>query len=225
MNIILVEDEGITTLFLKETLESLGHCCSAVFNNANELFEHLTLNNLIDVIFMDICIKGSIDGIQAAQNIKQKYPHIAVVFLTSYNDSQTIAAASIAKPLGYLIKPVGKSSLEASLMVVQSNQEKQREILPESFIITFSNVYEFDKKQRLVFFENRFIKLTNKEMKCLEALVLNKKSYISIEQLISLVWGDDEDRYSSLRELIYRIRKKLPHVAITSIPNVGYMLN
>lgn len=224
MKIILVEDEGITTLFLKETLESLGHSCDALFSNAIELFEYLDTNNSIDVIFMDICIKGSVDGIQAAQKIKLKYPHIAVVFLTSYNDSDTIASASVAKPLGYLIKPVGKSSLEAVLMVVQTNQ-KQCEIPEKSAKIFFSEVYQFDKNQRLVYFQDTFVKLTNKEMKCLEALVLNKSSYVSIEQLICLTWGDDEDRYSSLRELIYRIRKKLPKVSITSIPNVGYMLN
>lgn len=224
MKIILVEDEGITTLFLKETLESLGHCCDALFNNATDLFEHLNKDNKIDVIFMDICIKGSIDGIQAAQKIKQIHSNIAVVFLTSYKDSETIALASEAKPMGYLIKPIDKSSLEAMLMVVKSNSQGCQ-IVFDSLHIQFSLVYTFDKKKRLVYFENTMIPLTNKETLCLEALVVNKSSYISIEQLMSLLWNDDENRYSSLRELIYRIRKKLPQIAITSIPNVGYMLS
>lgn len=223
MNIILVEDEGITTLFLKDTLEELGHSCQATFSNAAELFEYLANNSSIDIIFMDICIHGPIDGIQAAQKLKQTYPLIAVVFLTSYTDSQTIAAASVAKPLGYLIKPVGKSSLEAILMVIDSNK-LQCELPDEFSTIMFSDVYYYDKKQRMVNFQNEKIKLTNKELKCLETLVLNKNNYISIEQLMYLIWGDD-DRYSSLRELIYRIRKKLPQVSISSIPNVGYMLS
>lgn len=224
MKIILVEDEGITTLFLKETLESLGHLCQGLFSNAEELFVYLQNHQDIDVIFMDICIKGSIDGIQAAQKLKQTHPKIAVVFLTSYKDSETIALASEAKPMGYLIKPIDKSTLEAMLMVVKSNQQSCK-ILLDTLYVKFSLVYTFDKKKRLVYFENMLIKLTNKETKCLEALVVNKSSYVSIEQLMSLLWEDGEERYSSLRELIYRIRKKLPKVSITSIPNVGYMLN
>jgi DNA-binding response OmpR family regulator len=223
VNIILVEDEGITTLFLKDTLESLGHSCQALFSNAIELFEYLHKNNSIDIIFMDICLHGPMDGIQAAEKLKKLYPQIAVVFLTSYSDSQTISAASVAKPLGYLIKPVGKSNLEAILMVVQSNAQHSQPP-EENSKIEFSDEYCYDKQQKMVYFENESVKLTNKELKCVEALVLNKNNYISIDQLMCIIWGDD-GRYSSLRELIYRIRKKLPKISITSIPNVGYMLN
>ncbi|MFX4253351.1 response regulator, partial [Aliarcobacter butzleri] len=62
----------------------------------------------IALIFMDINIKGPKDGLQLATEISKKY-NIQIVFITSYQDTQTIQEASLSTPLGYLIKPIIKA--------------------------------------------------------------------------------------------------------------------
>lgn len=132
MNVVLVEDEGITAMFLEETIESLGSKVVGIFAEGESLLVFLE-HNSIDLIFMDIQINGALDGIQVATRVHQKYPAISFVFLTSFKDTDTIASAKIVKPLGYLIKPIIEADLEAMLMVVESVREIRKSI-PDSSI-------------------------------------------------------------------------------------------
>jgi DNA-binding response OmpR family regulator len=221
MNIVIIEDEGVSALFIKEVLQDLNHHVAAVFDNANELFTFLK-SNAVDLIFMDINIKGQYDGIQTANITHAKYPNISFVYLTSYKDSETIRNAQAVNPLGYLIKPVVESDLEAILMVVDGHKKSSTRVEPTQ--ITFG-AYDYNIKTKTLSAENSTIALSKNELLCIEALVQNKNTYISSEQLIATIWGDEENRFDSLRELIYRLRKKLPNLPLHSSSNIGYTLS
>lgn len=221
MNIIIIEDEGVTALFLKEIISDLGHNVVGLFDNGDALLTFLKSNN-VDLIFMDININGVLDGIQTATIAHNKYPDISFVYLTSYKDSQTIKEAQAVRPLGYLIKPVLESDLEAILMVVEGC--KQRYKKDESHEIVFAE-YKYNIKTKTLSANNEVIPLSKNKLICINTLILNKNSYISSEQLIAAIWKDDKDRTVSLRELIYRLRKKLPNLPLYSDSNIGYTLS
>jgi DNA-binding response OmpR family regulator len=222
MNIVLVEDEGITTLFLKECLISLKHKVLEAFCESQSLYAFLQQrHHEIDAVFLDILLKGQHDGIEIAQKVRKLYPNIAVIFITSYKDSDTIERASFSKPNGYLIKPVQQEDIEAALMVISASK-RTHEASP---LIAFAGNYTYDKNKKMVYDEQGSIDLTYNELKCLSCLVQNKNSCVSIEQLQQAIWSESENRIASLRELLYRIRKKLPNIELKSIPNVGYVLH
>ena len=52
---------------------------------------------------MDIKLKGKMDGIEAAGQIKLRY-NIPVIYLTAYSDEYTVQRAKITEPSGYIIK-------------------------------------------------------------------------------------------------------------------------
>ena len=56
-----------------------------------------------DVILMDVRLPDG-DGITACRKIKQRSPHIRVLFLTSYADNQFVLAAMETGAEGYLLK-------------------------------------------------------------------------------------------------------------------------
>ena len=223
MNIVVVEDEGITSLFLSETLKELGHNVLAIVDNANSLFEFEQKNKNIDLIFMDIQIKGSIDGIKAAQKIYAVNKKIEYVFVTSYKDSETIKEAQSVEPIGYLIKPVIESDIEAIMMIAEVKTSKY---IPESQneknIIIDTFTYNIDS--RILFNSNQIVELTHKELTCIDYLFKNKNNYVSIEQLINVVWDGEEKGVNSLRELMFRLRKKVPSLNIKNTPKIGYIL-
>lgn len=221
MNIIVVEDEGITALFLKEVIEDLEHEVIGVFDEGNALLSFLK-ENTVDLIFMDIQINGSMDGIQLANILYRKYPNIKFIFLTSYKDSETILNAQVVKPMGYLIKPVLEKDIEAILMVVAGREgisEQKR-----SNKIIFGD-YMYDLENKSLYRGDEYITLAKNEHRCFHALILHRDTTVSTEQLIFSIWGDEDGRLSSLRELTYRLRKKLPGIALTNIPNMGYILS
>jgi len=221
MNIVIVEDEGMTALFLQEVIKELNHNVVGVFDNGHEVLEFVNTNQ-VDLIFMDINIKGSLDGIQTANQIYYKYPNISFVYLTSYRDSETIQKAQTVKPLGYLIKPVIESDLEAVLMVVGGYKKS----MPRTgaTLVVFEE-YRYNLKTKTLCEGNEVIALSKNELLCIHALVRNKNAYISSEQLILAIWGNEANRLTSLRELVYRLRKKLPNLPLSSNSNTGYILS
>ena len=103
-NILIVEDEIVAVQYLKRILISLSYQTIFVSNNATDALEIIN-KHLIDLVFMDINIQGSVDGITCAHslNIKQNIP---IIYTTAYSDSVTIVEASETNIFGYLIKPL-----------------------------------------------------------------------------------------------------------------------
>ena len=221
MNIIVVEDEGITALFLKEVIEDLEHEVVGLFDEGNELLSFLK-DNAVDLIFMDIQINGSMDGIQLANIIYRKYPDIKLIFLTSYKDSETILNAQVVKPMGYLIKPVVEKDIEAILMVVGGRNDTFNPKKSDKIIF---GEYTYNLENKTLYRGDEYISLAKNEHKCFHTLILHRDTTVSTEQLIFSIWGDEDGRLSSLRELTYRLRKKLPGIGLANIPNMGYILS
>jgi len=223
MNIIIVEDEAITALFLEDEILSLEHNVVAKFKNALNVLTFLNNNDNVDLIFMDIQISGSMDGIELAKIINQEYPEILLVFITSHKDTSTINAAKVVKPFGYLIKPVINSDIEAILMVVDSHIEKNKPIKISDHKIAFGD-YSYDLEKQILLINENIVILSKNESICLYELVKSRNTSISVSQLIGSIWKDEKNRESSLRELIFRLRKKIINLPLTSIPNIGYVL-
>ena len=221
MKIIVIEDEILTALFLQDTIEKQGHDVIGVFDSGADLFNFLE-NNDANFIFMDINIKGQTDGIQLAQSVSQKYSHINVVFITAYKDSDTIRASSNVHPVGYLIKPVLTEDIEAILMVIESQYSPKKVLKPHMMQV---GEYVYDSQIKTLRRGDSYIVLGKYEHLYLCELFKYKGTPVSVEHLIYTVWGEDENRVTSLRELTSRLRKKLPGLMIKNLPNVGYILS
>lgn len=202
MNIVILEDEAIMMMFLKSSLEANGHNLVASFNSFEGFFEFFEKNQ-VDLVLMDIQVKGTLDGTQIASRLRLIDKNVKIVFITSFKDSQTIQMAKESKPNGYLIKPISKEDLEAILMVCEIDiQEKVESNLK-------IGTYEYNLDTQTIQEEDKIIKLTKKELECFEILFKNKNNHISHESLVTALWGEDlYQRANSLRELVYRIRKK-----------------
>jgi len=222
MNIIIVEDEVLIAMFLEETIKELSdeNTILASFTEDVSLLNYLK-DNSADLIFMDIKIDGDKDGIELACEIKKKWPSISIVFITSYKDSKTIQRAKKVSPLGYLTKPIVESDIEAILMVVESSKQLN---IDECLNKHYIPPYSYDYLSKELYHNYTLIKLTRNETSCLEYLVQHKNNYVKQNDLMHHIWGDESNRLSSLRELMSRLRKKLPLLVIENISKLGYML-
>jgi PAS domain S-box-containing protein len=107
--ILIVEDESIVAQDLQAILEDLGYEVP-VFVDCGELAIEKTAEIRPDLILMDIRLIGEMDGIEAAQKIKEKFD-IPIVYLTAHGDEDTLSRAKITQPFGYLIKPFNEQEL------------------------------------------------------------------------------------------------------------------
>jgi PAS domain S-box-containing protein len=113
--LLIVEDEPIVALDLKQEVEQLGCEVIGVAESADEALVAAGVSRP-DLALMDVRIVGGVDGIQTASLLRSAY-HIPVVFLTSYSDENTITRAAREMPYGYLTKPFQSGELKATLQV------------------------------------------------------------------------------------------------------------
>jgi len=123
--ILVVEDEGIVAKDIAQRLRSLGYDVTGLVPSAEKAYEAVALA-VPDLILMDIHLKGSIDGIAAAESLRTSHD-IPVIFLTAFADVPTLERAKLAEPFGYILKPFEERSLHVHIeMALVKHAAEQR---------------------------------------------------------------------------------------------------
>jgi CheY-like chemotaxis protein len=121
--ILIAEDEAITATALKSELVSLGYEVVGITDTAEDVVR--AAGELQpDVVFMDITLKGVLDGITAAVAIRGR-TGAPVVFLTAHADEKTMKRSVFAGPFEYILKPFTRKELQTA--VEASLQKRQAE--------------------------------------------------------------------------------------------------
>lgn len=123
--ILVVEDESIVAKDIQNTLTRLGYHVPATASSANTAFDKLD-EFKPDLVFLDIKLKGDIDGIQIAERIKTEYD-IPVIFLTSFVDKATLDRAKVTEPYAYLVKPYNEPDLQSAVEMALYKSKKDKE--------------------------------------------------------------------------------------------------
>ncbi len=121
--ILVVEDDSIVAMDIKHRLENMGYIVPAITSSGEEAVEKASETNP-DLVLMDIVLKGEMDGIDAAQQIKDNFD-IPVVYLTAYSDERTLKRAKITGPFGYIIKPFEDRELHSAIEVALYKHEME----------------------------------------------------------------------------------------------------
>ena len=101
--ILVVEDQNIVALNIRNKLKNLGYTVPSTAASGEEAIRKAELTGA-DLVLMDIMLKGEMDGIEAAGEIKARFG-IPVIYLTAYTDSETLERAKMTEPAGYISKP------------------------------------------------------------------------------------------------------------------------
>lgn len=113
--ILVVEDERIVAKDISKRLKDLGYGVVAAVSSGEAAIETAT-EARPDLVLMDIQLKGSVDGIEAAEKIRSEL-NIPVIYLTAYADENTLQRAKVTEPFGYIIKPFDERDLHAAIEI------------------------------------------------------------------------------------------------------------
>jgi CheY-like chemotaxis protein len=97
-NILIVEDELLIAEDIKTTIEELGYNVLAIVASAAKAIEILNTQN-VDLILLDITIKGDINGVVLAEIVNQQF-NVPFIYLTSHSDPKTVTEAIKTAPQG-----------------------------------------------------------------------------------------------------------------------------
>jgi diguanylate cyclase (GGDEF)-like protein len=113
--VLLVEDDAVVGLDLKEALARLGFDVVGWVNSGEEAVR-MAAERTPELVLMDVGLPGDMDGIEAARLIREQHD-VPVIFLSGLADSSTVERAVAADPFGYLVKPFKEIELRCAIEV------------------------------------------------------------------------------------------------------------
>ena len=110
--ILIVDDEDGIRGLLKEKLEQDGYvCCSA--SDGNSALEVLA-SRVVDLAVVDILMPG-MTGLNLFQHLKERFPDLAVIFLTAVDDAEFAVNNLKGGAYDYIVKPVTRKRLRQAV--------------------------------------------------------------------------------------------------------------
>jgi two-component system, LytTR family, response regulator LytT len=202
VNILVTEDESIVRKDIEKTLQKLGYNVVGTADTGEKAIE-LATSLKPDLALMDIMLKGTMTGIEAAEKIKRNID-IPIIFLTAYADEKTLAKAKITEPHGYILKPFKEIDIQTSIEIAIHKHKKESELKVENELLRSLTRHKNDADYLFVKNKSRLVKLNTSDVIVVEAL----KDYVVINTL--------EDKYT-IHSTMKDIERKLPDLVFQRV--------
>ena len=119
INILIVEDEQLIALELAAGLERDGYRVSGIadtFEEARDIFSR----ELVDIVLMDICIRGKMDGVETAAEL-MRLRAVPIVYLSALTDARTLERVKGTHPAAFLSKPYSMPNVRIAIELAMAN--------------------------------------------------------------------------------------------------------
>lgn len=135
-SVLIVEDQRMPRENMEHLVEDSGRYRRVASLSTAEMALAQCARHAVDLVLMDVCTKGSRDGIDVAAEIKARYPKTKVIIITSMVEESYLKRAKAAGAESFWYKDVSPESLlevmdrtpETRLGQVSSTQLTPREI-------------------------------------------------------------------------------------------------
>ena len=139
--ILIVEDEIIEANGIQLSLENVGYTVCGIAATGEDAIRKVNLLEP-DLIIMDIFLKGSMDGIEAAALIKEDF-NIPVIYLTAHSDDDALKRAKVTIPYGFIIKPYNKRELKNTIELALYKHDLENKLKIEEEKQRLSDIIDF----------------------------------------------------------------------------------
>ncbi len=218
LKVLIIDDEPLVTIFLEEVVRDVGHVVAAVCHDGPSALEAIKTIRP-DVIFMDINIKGPLDGISVIRNAQLR--DAVVYYISAYSDKEIIDDALSTNPYNYLIKPIKEQEVRIALALARRRSGTPAERSDKIFL---GGGTCYDPAEGEVYRGDAAVMLTQKEKQLIALLARNVNRILSTEVIKEALWEGKEVQDSTMRTFISSLRQKIPQVKIKTSFGQGYML-
>ena len=136
--IMIIEDDAIEAMDIKLNLESMGYEVTAVAGSGEKALPKIS-ECKPDLVLIDIIIKGSMNGLEVAQRIKDEFD-LPFIYLTSHSDKGTMQKAKLTEPFAYLMKPFDSKELNYSIEIALYKHKMEKKLARR--VQHFKNVFD-----------------------------------------------------------------------------------
>jgi two-component system, OmpR family, response regulator TrcR len=226
MRVLLVEDESVLAMVIRETLTPMGFDITIAANGVEgwSLFHSFRP----DICVVDIMMPRK-DGLSLVADIRQVDALIPIIFLTAKTQTADVLKGFETGADDYMKKPF---SMEELIYRLKSQLRRRTTGLPAAGVV--SGVLEalgrfrFDHHRLELSIDGDPMNLSQREADLLALLLQHKNRLLERRVALLKIWGDDNVYNArSMDVYITRLRKYLqrdPRVEILNIRGQGYKL-
>ncbi|RXK01774.1 DNA-binding response regulator [Arcobacter sp. CECT 8989] len=218
LNILIVEDDIEIQNNLKKTLSLLFNQVFIANDGVEALKSYKELE--VDIIISDY-VMPNMDGYELSKKIREEKDDIPIIILSSFMDIEKLQKCIPLELTNFLEKPIAFDKLLEQINISIEKLEKTNRL---KFKITETITY--CKKKKCLLIDNNELELSLYESKLLELLCDYKNQIIEFDTIIGFLSNKNEEiSKNSVKNIVYRLRKKLPIDLITAHRNLGYSIN
>ena len=225
LNILYIEDDILATARLKNILSKFFNN-NIIASNGEDAFELLKTSPKIDLIISDINMP-KMDGLEFLEKLRYIDSKIPFIFVTARDEPDKMLRAIQLDIDNYILKPINLQNLLAVIDKIVEKLYKEYLLLEKNSHIELEKNLFWNRNNKTLIFDNQIIKLTKKELQFLEILMADENKIHKIEDIISVLWEDEflgKDYISNLKNIISRLRNKVPALKIENLYGMGYKI-
>lgn len=218
MTVLWIEDDKSLRGLIERMLVPLCQKLD-VATDGEQALAFITVNKY-DIVFVDIDVP-KVNGLDVLEVMRKKDVITPVVMVSGKSDRDTLFRSANLKIQNYITKPFTYDKIIDALdLAIESTKTSKPKLLE------FPNgcVYSISKKE--VTCGDRIDTLTKNEHLLLDFLIDRRGHVCSYDEIYDTVWGfgSEPKSESSIKTLVYSLRKKIGKDSIKNHSGIGFSL-
>lgn len=215
-SLLLAEDEqNLRESFTKVLLLYVGKVYTA--SDGEEAFS-LYKEKHPDIIITDVKMP-KINGVELIKRIRKENQEIPIIVTSAYTDKDFLLESIKLSLIEYTVKPIRQSDL---IRLLETSATILLDKIKTVMMIDDQHAYDYTNK---MFTSNNIpISLTQKEIEFFEILLAHKGNLVTRQMLEDKLYVYEEAPPSALKNLVFKLRKKIGNDLIKTVGNLGYSI-
>lgn len=215
-SILLAEDEDkLRASFKKVLLLYVDNVYTASDGEeALELYRKINPDILITDLKMP-----KLSGLDLIKLIRKENADIPIIVTSAYTDQNFLLESIKLSLVEYVVKPIREANLSILLEECAKNLLKNSKT-----IISFNDESFYDYDNKTFTNKDETVLLTNKEVEFMEILLAHRGTLVTKREIESKLYIYEEAPFSALKNLVFKLRKKLNTDVIQTVSKLGYMI-
>jgi len=232
ISVLFAEDDINISRELGDLLKDIFYYVDVVNNGEDAILKYNSYykenDKYYDLIITDIQMP-KMNGIDLIKNIYQITNTQKIIVLSAHNEPEYLIELLNIGITQFILKPINYDNfLDVIYKISKDIYEHKNKDMKKEKIIKLSMDIKWDTENQQLYVNNELFKLTKKEFLLIKLLLKNPEKTYKNEEIMVYLWEDELEKdpdITNLKNLISRLRKKLPNLNIENIYSFGYRIN
>ena len=226
LSVLLVEDYEPLRNDMAEMLDDLFKTVS-IASDGSEALEiykeyYSTDSKSFDLIITDIQMPV-MNGVELSEAVRDINVAQQIIVLSAHTDSNYLLSLINLGIAQFITKPINHEELMNTLIRVSKTINSVEVEAKPILMIDLCENYTWDKEKLLLRQDNKTVELTRHELLLMQLLVQKSEQICTNDDIMQDFYNKGIDiSENSIRNLVFKLRKKLPNGVISSIYGMGY---